>query len=104
LKKEKEEALEKLWVAQQEKDDMRVKFEEDREQIHREKDQLLVKQIAVKETVARALRSMSRLAQMEEETVESQPGKLTQSIQYLQAILAELVLKTVPSTLQEVQD
>jgi hypothetical protein len=37
----KKEALEKLQVAQQEKDDLRAKFEEDREQIQREKDQLL---------------------------------------------------------------
>jgi hypothetical protein len=41
LKQEKEEALEKLWVAQQEKDDLQVKFEEDKEKIQKEKDQLL---------------------------------------------------------------
>jgi hypothetical protein len=41
LKKEKEEALEKIWVEQQEKDDMRAKFEEDKEKIQKEKDQLL---------------------------------------------------------------
>jgi hypothetical protein len=33
LKQEKEEALEKLWVVQQDKDDIRMKFEEDREKI-----------------------------------------------------------------------
>jgi hypothetical protein len=33
LKHAKEEALEKLRVAQQEKDDIRAKFEEDREKI-----------------------------------------------------------------------
>jgi hypothetical protein len=33
LRQEKEEALEKLRVAQQEKDDLRAKFEEDKEKI-----------------------------------------------------------------------
>jgi hypothetical protein len=37
LKKEKEEALEKFWVAQQEKDELQVKFAEDRAQIQKEK-------------------------------------------------------------------
>jgi hypothetical protein len=38
LKQAKEEGLEQLRVAKQEKDDLRAKFEEDREQIQREKD------------------------------------------------------------------
>jgi hypothetical protein len=41
LKQEKEEAIEKRWVAQQEKDDLQVKFAEDRVQIQKEKEQLL---------------------------------------------------------------
>jgi hypothetical protein len=65
LKQAEEEGLEQLRVKQQEKDDMRAKFEEDKEQIQREKYQLLTEQTVVKETVARALRSMSGLAQME---------------------------------------
>jgi hypothetical protein len=44
LKKEKEEALEKLRVVQQETEDLRAKFEEDKEKIQKEKDQLLVEQ------------------------------------------------------------
>jgi hypothetical protein len=48
LKQAKEEALEKLRVVQQEKDDLREKFEEDREKIQREKDQLLMEQTGVK--------------------------------------------------------
>jgi chromosome segregation ATPase len=54
--------------------------------------------------VARALRSMSGLAQMEEETTESQVGKLVEAIQQLQARVAELELQAVSSTLQEVWD
>jgi chromosome segregation ATPase len=44
------------------------------------------------------------LAQIEEETTESQVGKLTEAIQQLQARVAELELQAVPSTLQEVRD
>jgi hypothetical protein len=71
LKQEKEEALEKLRVVQQEKYDLRVKFEEDKEKIQKEKDQLLVEQFVVREAVTRVLRSVSGMAQMEEETIES---------------------------------
>jgi hypothetical protein len=102
LKQEKEEALEQRRVAQQEKDDLRAKFEEDREQIQKEKEQLLVEQIGVREAVTRALRSVPGLAQMEEETTEIQVGKLTEAIQQLQARVAELELQAVSSTLQEV--
>jgi hypothetical protein len=102
LRQEKEEALEKLWVAQQEKDDLRAKFEEDKEKIQKEKDQLLAEQIGIREAVNRALRSVSGLAQMEEETTESQVGKLVEAIQQLQARVAELELQAVPSTPQEV--
>jgi hypothetical protein len=92
LKQAKEESLEQRRVAHEEKDDLRAKFEEDREQIHREKYQLLAEQTAVKEAVARALRSVSGSAKMEEETTESQVGNLAEAIQKLQARVAELEL------------
>jgi hypothetical protein len=41
---------------------------------------------------------------MEEETTESQVGKLTEAIQQLQARVAELELQAVSSTPQEVRD
>jgi tetrahydromethanopterin S-methyltransferase subunit B len=44
------------------------------------------------------------LAQMEEETIESQVGKLAEAIQQLQERVAELELQLVPSTPQEVWD
>jgi hypothetical protein len=59
LKQAKEEALEQRRFAQQEKDDLQAKFEEDREQIQKEKEQLLAEQIGVKEVVTRALHSVS---------------------------------------------
>jgi two-component sensor histidine kinase len=56
----------------------------------------------VKEVVARALRFVSSLAQMEEETTESQVGKLDEAFQQLQARVDELELQAVSSTPQEV--
>jgi hypothetical protein len=49
---------------QQEKNDIRAKFEEG-EKIQKEKDQLLTEQIVVKEAMTREILSMSSLAQME---------------------------------------
>jgi hypothetical protein len=104
LKQEKEEALEKLRVAQQEKDEIRAKFEEDKEKMQKEKDQLLAEQTVVKEAVTRALRSVSGLAQEEEESTEIQVGKLAEAIQQLQARVMELEIQAVSSTPQEVRD
>jgi hypothetical protein len=81
LKQAKEESLEQSWVTQQEKDDLRTKFKEDREQIQRENDQLLVQQIGFREEITRALHSVPGLAQMEEETANIQVGKLIEAIQ-----------------------
>jgi hypothetical protein len=52
-----------------------------------------VEQMGVKEAVTRALRSVMGLEQMEEETTESQVGKLVEAIQQLQARMAELELQ-----------
>jgi hypothetical protein len=104
LKQEKEEVLEQLRVAQQEKYDLRVKFEEDIEKIQKEKDHLLEEKTMVREAVPRALRYVSILAQMEEETIESQVGKLTEVIQQLQERVAELELQAMSNTLEEVRD
>jgi hypothetical protein len=104
LKKENEKALEKLRVMQQEKDYIRAKFEEDKEKIQKEKDQLLIEHIGVREVVTRQLLSMMGLAQMEEETIKIQVRKLVEAIQQLQARVEKLELQVVPSTLQEVWD
>jgi hypothetical protein len=58
-----------------------VKFAEDRAQIQKEKEELLIDHIGVKEAVTRALRSMIGLEQMEEDPMESQVGKLAEAIQ-----------------------
>jgi hypothetical protein len=58
-----------------------VKLEEDKEKIQKEKDQLLAVKTVVREAVTRALHSMVDLAQMEEEPIKNQVGKLTEAIQ-----------------------
>jgi CII-binding regulator of phage lambda lysogenization HflD len=87
----------------QEKDDIQAKFVEDREQIHKEKEQLLVKKIGVKAEVTRELLSMMGLEQMEEGPMESQVGKLAEAIQQVEQRIEELDLQVVPRTPQEVR-
>jgi phosphopantetheinyl transferase (holo-ACP synthase) len=89
---------------EKEKDEIWAMFEEDKAKIQKEKDQLLAEQTAVKEAVTKALRSVSGLAQEEEESVEIQVGKLVEAIQQLQARVMELELQAVSSTPQEVCD
>jgi vacuolar-type H+-ATPase subunit D/Vma8 len=60
--------------------------------------------MGVKEAVTKALRSMSYLTQIEEDTVESQVEKLDEAIQQLQVRVAELEQQVMPSTPQEVRD
>jgi VIT1/CCC1 family predicted Fe2+/Mn2+ transporter len=104
LKQAQEEVIEQCRVAQQEKDDLQTKFEEERAQIQQEKEQLLAEQIGVKEAVNRALRSVTGLEKKEEDPVEHQVAKLAEAIQQLQQRIADLELQTVPSTLQDVRD
>jgi len=61
LKQEKEEALDKLQVAQKEKNEIQEKFKQNNAKIQEEKDQLLVEQIGIKEAVTKSLRSLSGL-------------------------------------------
>jgi hypothetical protein len=69
LKQEKEEVLEKLRVArycvityENEKNEFWAMLEEDKENIQREKDQLLAEQTTVKEAVNKALHFVLGLA------------------------------------------
>jgi phosphopantetheinyl transferase (holo-ACP synthase) len=90
LKQEKEEVLEKLRVSQKEKDEIRVKFDQNNAKIQEEKDQLLTEQTAVKEAVTKALHVVSGLAQEELESDEIQVGKLDEVIHQLQVKTTEL--------------
>jgi trimethylamine:corrinoid methyltransferase-like protein len=104
LKEEKEEVLEKLRVAQKEKDEIKAMYEEDNANMQKEKDQLLIEKTTFKEAVTKALRSMLGLAQEEEYSIEIQVGKLIEAIQQLQERVTELDIQVVSSTLQEVCD
>jgi hypothetical protein len=104
LKQAQEEVIEQCRIAQQEKDALQAKFEEERAQIQQEKEKLLVEQVRVKEAVNRALRSVMGLEQKEEEPVEHQVAQLAETIQQLQQRITDLELRTVPSTLQDVRD
>jgi hypothetical protein len=81
-----------------------VKFEEDKEKMQKEKDQLLAEQTEVREAVMRALHSVLGLAQEEPDSTEMQVGKLAEAIQQLQARVMELEIQAVSSTPQEVHD
>jgi hypothetical protein len=104
LKKAQEEVIEQRKVAQQEKAALQAKFEEEKAQIHHEKEQLLVEQVGVKQAVSRALRSLMGLEKKEEYLVEHQVANLVESIQQLQQRITDLEIQTVPSTLQDMQD
>jgi hypothetical protein len=104
LKKAQEEIIEQRRAAQQEKDAIQAKFEEDRAKIQKEKEQLLTKQIGIEEAVNRAFLSVTGLEQKAEEPIERQVMKLAEVIQQLQQRVMDLELQTIPQTPQEVHD
>jgi hypothetical protein len=63
------------------KDELRVMLEEEKEKIQREKDQLLADQTAVKEFVRKSLHSMPGSTQEDHEAVEVQVTKLAEAVQ-----------------------
>jgi hypothetical protein len=65
-------------------------YEEENAKMQKERDQLLVEQTVFKEVVTKSLRSVSGLAQEEEESAEIQVGKLVEAIQHLQTRVMEL--------------
>jgi hypothetical protein len=63
---------------------------------------LLTEKPGVKEAVGRELHSMTGLEPKEEDQVENQVAQLTKVIQQLQQIIADLELRTVPNTPEDV--
>jgi hypothetical protein len=104
LKQAQEEIIEQRRAAQQEKDTLQAKFEEDRAKIQKEKEQLLAKQIGIEEVVNRSFLSVTGLEQKAEEPIERQVMKLVEVIQQLQQRVMELELQAIPSTPQEEHD
>jgi hypothetical protein len=79
-------------------------LEEDRAKIQKEKEQLLTKQIRIKEVVNRAFFFVTGLEKKAEEPLECQVMKLAEVIQKIQQRVVELELQTIPGTLQEERD
>jgi hypothetical protein len=65
---------------------------------------LLAEQLEVKEAVNKALRCMTGLEPKVEDRVEHQVEHLAEAIQQLQQRIADLELRTVPDTPQELRD
>jgi chromosome segregation ATPase len=104
LKQVQEVLVEQCRLAEQEKVSLQTKFEEEKAQIQQEKEQLLAEQLEVKEAVNRALRSVTGLEPKAEDRVEHQVEQLVEAIQQLQQRIADLELRTVPDTPQDVRD
>jgi hypothetical protein len=104
LKQAQEEIIEQRRAAQQEKDTLQAKFEEDRAKIQKEKEKLLAKQIGIEEAVNKAFLSVTGLEQKAEDPIECQVMTLAEVIQQLQQRVMDLELQTIPQTPQEVHD
>jgi hypothetical protein len=104
LKQVQEVIVEQCRVAEQEKVSLQTKFEEEKAQIQQEKEQLLAEQLEVQEAVNRALRSVTGLEPKAEDRVMHQVDQLAEAIQQLQQRIADLELRTVPDTPQDVRD
>jgi VIT1/CCC1 family predicted Fe2+/Mn2+ transporter len=98
LKKAREEIIEQCQAAQQEKNALQEKFEEDREKIQKEKENLLAKQVGIEEIVNISFHFMTGLEKKIEEPIEHQVMKLAEVIQQLQKRVVELELHTIPQT------
>jgi hypothetical protein len=96
--------LEKCSTAEWENLSLQAKWDEERAQLQKEKEQLLVEQLEVKERVNRALRSVTVIEVKAEERVPQQVAQLEEVIQQLQQCIADLELRAVPETPQDVRD
>jgi hypothetical protein len=104
LKKAQEEIIEQCRAPHQEKEAIQDKFDKDRAKIQKEKEQLLMKKIEIKEAFNRAFHSVTGLEQKSEEPLDCQVMKLVEVIQQLQQRVVDLELQIILSTLQEERD
>jgi chromosome segregation ATPase len=91
-------------AAEQENISLQAKFDEEKAQLQQGKEQLLAEQLEVKEAVSRALHSVTVIEIKVEDRVTQQVEKLTEVIQQLQQHIADLELRAVPETPQDVRD
>jgi hypothetical protein len=96
--------VEKRSTAEWEKLALQAKFDEEKSQLQKEKEQLLTEQLEVKEMVNRALRSVTVVEVKAEERIPQQVVQLEEVIQQLQQRIADLELRAVPETPQDVRD
>jgi hypothetical protein len=83
---------------------LQAKWDEEKAQLQQSKDQLLAEQLEVQERVHKALRSVMVIEVKIEERVPQQVAQLEEVIQQLQQCIADLELRTVPETPQEIRD
>jgi predicted RNA-binding protein len=96
--------VEQRRAAEQENISLQAKFDEEKAQIQQGKEQLLTEQLEVKEAVNRALRSVTVIEIKAEDRVTQQVEQLEEVIQQLQQCIADLELRAVPETPQDVKD
>jgi hypothetical protein len=96
--------VEQRRTAEQENISLQAKFDEEKAQIQQGKEQLLAEQLEVKEAVSRALHSVTVVEIKAEDRVTQQVEQLTEAIQQLQQCIADLELRAVPETPQDVRD
>jgi transcriptional regulator of met regulon len=96
--------VEKRSATEQENLALQAKFDEEKAQLQEEKEQLLAKQLKVKEAVNREMLSVTVLEIKAEDRVARQVNQLAEAIQQLQQCIADMELRTIPETPQDVRD
>jgi hypothetical protein len=83
---------------------LQEKFDAKKSQLQQEKEQLLVEQLDVKDIVNRVLLSMIVVEVKVEERVPQKVVQFEEVIQQLQQHIADLELRVVPDTHQDIRD
>jgi hypothetical protein len=104
LAQAQKDMLEQRSNAEQEKLALQAKWEKEKATLQQDREQLLAEKLEVQEWVHRALRSVTLLEVQIEERVPQQVAQLEGVIQQLQQCIADLELRTVPETPQEIRD
>jgi hypothetical protein len=104
LAQAQKDMLEQRSNAEQEKLALQGKWKEEKAVLQQDREQLLAKKLKVQEWVHRALRSVKILEVHKEERVPQQVAKMEGVIQQLQQCIADLELRIVPETPQEIRD
>jgi hypothetical protein len=90
--------VEKRSTIEWEKLCLQAKFDEEKSQLHKEKEQLVTEKLEVKEMVNRALRFVTVIEVKAKERVPQQVAQLKELIQQLQQCITVLELRAVPET------